>query len=440
MLLASLEHPLSFEQDYNVDGSPRSLIPSHVGGCPCHLSENRGVHPRLTIRLHISLHRYNLGTQSCARVPAQQKIAGNIGGPRLHISWLYNLHDWDVFFARYSLLLPWIIVLRSSVDRDPSSQGDLPFVPCPCDLSTPSFQGPYLAVSIHLPCRHAYLIDTMQLPSLVAALLPLLLKAGFVSASNPPSHGGYSLVWSDSFQGAGGSLPNSDNWNVITGDLGVNGEKETYTNSKHNIQLSGGTTLQIIPLRDSSTSGGWTSGRIESKYTFTPSAGKRTMVEARIRFGSNSPSNKQGIWPAFWMLGRVIHNGGSWPSCGEIDILETIDGRLKGYGTLHCDKSPGGLCNENTGIGSTTSIPDQEWHTWRVVIDRTPGSWTDETLTWYMDGQEFEKIPGSRINNQNVWSAVAHSSLFFILNVAVGGGFVRSPRPDSLASLSSSIC
>jgi len=268
----------------------------------------------------------------------------------------------------------------------------------------------------------------MQLPTVSASLLPFLLRAVSVSAWSPPSYGGYNLVWSDTFGGAGGSPPNSANWNSITGNLGVNNELEYYTSSTRNIQQSGGSTLQIVPWRDNTVSGGWTSGRLESKYTLTPPSGRRTLVEAQIRFGTNSINNKQGIWPAFWMLGDSIRHGGGWPACGEIDILETVNGQLRGYGTLHCDVSPGGICNENNGLGNNIGIPDQEWHTWRVIIDRTPGSWTSESVTWYMDGQQFQQITGSRINNQNVWNAIAHSPLFFILNVAVGGSWPGNPN------------
>ncbi len=269
----------------------------------------------------------------------------------------------------------------------------------------------------------------MQVPSFAASILSLLVAASSVSGLAPPGYGGYNLVWSDSFGATGGSLPNQDNWNIITGFLNVNNELETYTNSNRNVQQSGGGTVQLVPWRDSSVSGGWTSARLESKYVFTPGAGRRTMVEAQIRFGSNSVNNKQGIWPAFWMLGDSIRHGTGWPACGEIDVLEAVDGRLTGFGTLHCDQPNGGICNEPTGLQGSIGIPNQDWHTWRVIIDRTPGSWQSETITWYMDGQQFNQISGARINNQNVWNALAHSNLYFILNVAVGGNWVSLPLP-----------
>jgi beta-glucanase (GH16 family) len=268
----------------------------------------------------------------------------------------------------------------------------------------------------------------MQIPSFAATVLPLLVQALSVSAWAPPAYSGYSLQWSDQFNGAAGSSPNTNNWNIITGNLGVNAELEYYSASNKNLQNSGGSTLQIVPWRDGSVSGGWTSGRIESKYTFTPKAGKRTLLESQIRFGTNDIGRKRGVWPAFWMLGDSLRTTSvGWPACGEIDILETVNGALTGYGTIHCDKAPGGICNESNGIGGNIGIPDQAWHTWRVVIDRTPSSWTAETITFFMDGKQFHQVSGSRINNQNVWNSLAHSPLYFILNVAVGGSWPGYP-------------
>ena len=33
----------------------------------------------------------------------------------------------------------------------------------------------------------------------------------------------------------------------------------------------------------------------------------------------------QGMWPAFWLLGNNIKTL-SWPACGELDVMEHIDG------------------------------------------------------------------------------------------------------------------
>ncbi|KAI5922478.1 family 16 glycosyl hydrolase [Camillea tinctor] len=259
--------------------------------------------------------------------------------------------------------------------------------------------------------------------------LALAATATTVSAEAVPGYSGYNTVWADTFDGAAGQMINTNNWNIITG-INVNNEWQQYTTSTNNMQLSGGATLQIVPRKDSS--GQWTSARVESKYTFTPVAGGLTMGEAKIRFGDNAIANKQGIWPAFWLLGNSIRTGTAWPACGELDVMETVNGVLTGYGTAHCDVYPGGACNEPSGLAGTTAIPDQGWHTWRIVWDRRASSWTGETITWYRDGAQFQQISGAQIGSQSVWNSLAGSPVYFILNVAVGGNWPGAPNANTL--------
>ena len=113
---------------------------------------------------------------------------------------------------------------------------------------------------------------------------------------------------------------------------------------------------------------------------------------------------------------------------GEIDVLETVDGRLTGYGTLHCDVYPGGICNEGNGLGASIGIPNQDWHTWRVDINKQDGNWVNQSINWSMDGQVYHTITGGQIGNQNVWNSVASSPFYFILNVAVGGAWPGNPN------------
>lgn len=257
------------------------------------------------------------------------------------------------------------------------------------------------------------------------ALATVLALASSASAWGAPGYGGYNLVWQETFAGSGGTSPNQNNWNIINGFLNVNDEWETYTPSTRNVQLSGGNTLQIVPWRDGSAQRGWTSGRLESKYTFVPAAGRVTRVEASLRYGTNAQGNKQGIWPAWWMLGDSIRHGTGWPACGELDVMEQVDGIMTGYGTVHCDVYPGGICNEPNGIGDPIGISNNDFHVWRLEFDRRNGDWTQQTITWFLDGQQFHQISGGRINNYNVWNALCYSPMYFLLNVAVGGGWVR---------------
>lgn len=262
------------------------------------------------------------------------------------------------------------------------------------------------------------------LANVLAALLSLTGSLVPVAATTPPSYSGYTLLWDAPFTGSAGASPSTSNWNIITGYLGVNAELEEYTSASANVQLSGGSTLQLVPWADASTTYGWTSGRIESVPSWTPAAGLVTRVEARIGFGTDAQSTKQGFWPAFWLLPQALRQGTeSWPTCGELDILETIDGVLTGYGTVHC----GTECNDDAadeGLQASIGIPDDGAHVWRLEWDRTSGNWATETIKWSMDGTVFHTITGSQFA-ESVWANLAHQPYYVILNMAVGGSWVR---------------
>ncbi|PHH83093.1 hypothetical protein CDD82_3628 [Ophiocordyceps australis] len=264
---------------------------------------------------------------------------------------------------------------------------------------------------------------------MILSVLLGLLSATY--AWEAPQYAYMSRIWQETFAGPNGAAPNQGNWNIITGDLGVNKELQTYTGNSRNLQVSGGSTLQIIPWRDGSARQGWTSGRIESKYVFAPAGGKLTRIEAVVRFGGNDPSRKQGIWPAFWMLGDGIRHGVPWPACGEVDIMETINGQLVGHGTVHCDVFPGGSCNEGTGITGSIGIPNQDWQTWRVEFERRPGNWRDESVSWYMNGQLFHQVKGYQFSD-SVWASLCHNPFYIILNLAVGGNWPGYPDANTL--------
>ncbi|KAG5990696.1 hypothetical protein E4U43_004214 [Claviceps pusilla] len=257
-------------------------------------------------------------------------------------------------------------------------------------------------------------------------LSSILLAFAAAVDAGAPNYPGFRLNWADNFAGAKGSSPGG-NWNRISGFLNVNGELQTYSPSTRNIQLSGANTLQIVPLRDHSTVKGWTSGRLESTYVFTPAPGRITRVEASIRFGSNSPASKKGFWPAFWMLGDSLRHGGKWPGCGEIDVMEELNGQMIGHGTVHCHQYPGGICNEPTGIGSPVGFGGNNFHVWRVEFDRRSNDWRQQSLTWFVDGRQFNKIMGSRIGNAGVWATLCQSPMYFVLNMAVGGTWPGYP-------------
>jgi beta-glucanase (GH16 family) len=173
-------------------------------------------------------------------------------------------------------------------------------------------------------------------------LLAATLFAAFAAlgqAAVPAGANGFSLVWSDDFTGGANTPPSSD-WNYDTGN-GVfgTGEIETMTNSIKNVYQDGNGNLRLVAL-GSGTS--WTSGRIEtSRDDFTAPAGGILAVEGRMQLPAVTGAAAAGYWPAFWMLGSTLRTGTAWPGCGEIDIMENINGINEVFGTLHCGTSPG---------------------------------------------------------------------------------------------------
>src|SRR5262245_10117366 len=264
--------------------------------------------------------------------------------------------------------------------------------------------------------------------AVVAAVVPVLIRGA--GASVPPTPSGWSLVWSDDFNGNANTGVNTGNWLYDlghgypggAGNWGT-GEVENMTNSTANVFLDGAGHLAIKPIRDGS--GNWTSGRIETQRTdFAAPAGGKLRVQASLQQPNVSGAAAAGYWPAFWMLGAAARPVGAtnWPSIGEIDIMEDINGLSSEFGTLHCGVGAGGPCNETTGLGSgqrACSGCQTGYHNYAMEYDR---SVSPEQIRWYLDGNNFFSLNANQVD-VTTWNNATHHGFFVILNVAMGGGF-----------------
>jgi hypothetical protein len=250
------------------------------------------------------------------------------------------------------------------------------------------------------------------------------------SASAPGVPSGWSQVFLDDFNGTAGTGVSTSNWQYDTGtsypggpaNWGT-GEVETMTSSTTNVALDGSGNLKITPVRDAS--GNWTSGRIETTRTdFQPPAGGKLRVEARIQMPNVTGNAALGYWPAFWMLGAPYRgNYQNWPGVGELDIMENVQGLNTVWATMHCGTSPGGPCNETTGIGNSTACPNTTcqsgFHTYTMEWDR---SVSPEAIRFYVDGVNYQTVTASQVD-ATTWANATNHGFFVILNVAMGGGF-----------------
>ncbi len=251
----------------------------------------------------------------------------------------------------------------------------------------------------------------------VTTIFLLSCGGGISGCTTPPvtPPAGWTLSWSDEFNGADGSAPDSTKWGF---DLGGNGwgnnELECYTNRLQNAKIQGG-NLVITAASEKGfncsdgTARDYTSARMLTKGKFEQAYGR---FEARIKIPAG-----QGIWPAFWMLGNDIGSVG-WPTCGEVDIMENIGKEpATVHGTIH---GPG--YSGSGGIGLPFALPSgkfaDDFHIYAV-------EWETNAIRFYVDSNLYATFTPSNLPTGTKW--VFDHPFFIILNVAVGGNWPGSP-------------
>ena len=278
--------------------------------------------------------------------------------------------------------------------------------------------------------------------ALVAATVGGLPALGASASTAPragvaaPASAHWRTVFSDRFAGRAGSRAGAKwAYDVGTQYKGSScpanwgtGEVETARASTANVRRDGHGHLVIRAL---DSGGRWTSGRIETKSDrFSAPAGGEMKVVASLR--QPNPRGGLGYWPAFWMLGAGFRASGagtsgsmncpSWPSIGEIDVLEDVNALSEHSGTLHCDVAPGGACNEFTGLTSGLQpCPGCQsgYHTYSVIVNRRT---SNESITWYLDGKAYFTVTESQVGTAT-WQAAVDHGFFLIFDVAMGGSF-----------------
>lgn len=213
--------------------------------------------------------------------------------------------------------------------------------------------------------------------------------------------GEYQLVWSDEFNG---SALDENVWTIQTGGGGWgNQEAQHYTGRQENLRVEDG--CLVIEARKEDYSGNeYTSARIMSK-------GKKEFTYGKLEASISLPSGG-GLWPAFWTLG----SRGSWPNCGEIDIMEyvgNVPNRI--LGTLHTVRDRSGSKSSKAYWGENI---ENNFHTYGV-------EWTCEEISgkdvirFYVDGNIYSEQVESVIDDDEYWPF--NRPNYFIINMAVGG-------------------
>ena len=216
---------------------------------------------------------------------------------------------------------------------------------------------------------------------------------------------GYTLVWSDEFNGGPrlGSDWVAENWPAGY----VNNELQTYTSNpvdgKYTLEVKDG-FLNINCFKG--PDGKIYSGRVNA----LPNKGwLYGYFEARILL----PSGK-GTWPAFWMMPcNVDWSTNGWPRCGEIDIMEEV-GANPNYvsSSLHTENYNH---TKNTQKTHEMYLPGAEgsFHIYSC-------EWTEDEIVTYVDGKvQLRATRASMGTDHASWPF--HYAFYPILNLAWGG-------------------
>ncbi len=245
--------------------------------------------------------------------------------------------------------------------------------------------------------------------------------AGGGASGSAGAPAGWTLSWSDEFNGPDNSAVDASKW---IHDVGGNGwgnqELEYYTDGTQNAVVKGG-NLVITATTDGASSHtcsypsngpcNYTSARLLTKGKFSQKYGR---FEARIQIPEG-----QGIWPAFWMMGADIDSA-SWPRCGEIDVMENI-GREPSinHGSMHMPASGSSTDSELTGMYTLpggAKLGD-DFHTYAI-------EWSASAVKFYVDDTLYETQTPQTATNRT-WEF--DQPFFILLNVAVGGQWPGAP-------------
>jgi beta-glucanase (GH16 family) len=135
---------------------------------------------------------------------------------------------------------------------------------------------------------------------------------------------------------------------------------------------------------------------------------KKSFQYGRMESSIRLPISK-GYWPAFWMLGA---QGGNWPACGEIDIMEGKGAQPSWVqGAFHSSQGIN-LANKSYTYPSAAGNVHDNFHTYAI-------EWNADTIRWYADKENYLTL----LRSQHQGIPINTWAYYFILNVAVGGSF-----------------
>lgn len=234
------------------------------------------------------------------------------------------------------------------------------------------------------------------------------------NAPKEPDYGG-KISWQENFDG---KALNRSTWTADEQRAGaINAELQEYTPRSENVEVRDG-TLRLTARREAYNGAEYTSGKVKTLNKLWFQYG---YIAARIRVPKG-----QGLWPAFWTLGRTDGNKW-WPANGEIDILESVNDMNFYQGGVHGGEDrPRTQSDDWWHINRKTqdvNLADGDFHLYAM-------NWKKGRITFYVDNVEMGAISESDMPAGKDWpfDRLPH---YLLMNVAVGGTWPGSPTDST---------
>lgn len=237
------------------------------------------------------------------------------------------------------------------------------------------------------------------------------------------THPGYSLVWSDEFDGdtldstkwgfhVGTGCPNLCGWG--------NNEKQYFTNRIDNTYLENG-NLIIKAKSEEINDKEYSSARIHTDNNFEFKYGR---VDIRARMPS-----VPGTWAALFMMNKnytLEDPTAYWPSGGEIDIMEYIgENHNDILGTSHFGADVTNHRFNSIHFGALNNQGfDEVYYVFSII-------WEENKITWLVNDLKYNEITPELTSN-NGQPYPFNDEFYFVLALSVGGNLTNiSPIPEN---------
>jgi beta-glucanase (GH16 family) len=112
----------------------------------------------------------------------------------------------------------------------------------------------------------------------------------------------------------------------------------------------------------------------------------------------------------------------SWPSCGEIDLMEHLNFDHHVYQTVHSRFTQSGAKEDHPKQGGTAGINRDDWNTYGC-------EWYTDRIVFTVNGEPTHTYPRVPELGEDQWPF--RHPFYFVLSMQIGGNWVNRTGPTN---------